>query len=718
MASGKAARAALFLRNAQTGGVQNEETVFESLDAATATTPPVTNFDALHDDDKAAVEGALAKIDTPEAMEPQEEYALEAIIIPDRRPAVDIRNDDYRVDHVDWLHLNDAAARATILPRIPAIGRIEIPEHPSLPYAGTGFLVGDGLLMTNRHVAELLVRGLGRNGLSFRPGYTGEINFVEEAGRSGGVQYRIDAALLIHPYWDMAILRVRDVPREVQPLTLSRQAAAADGPAPDVVVIGYPAFDPRNDIEVQRQVFGNLFNVKRLQPGKWLERRRVGSFGKQVEAMTHDSSTLGGNSGSAVIDVASGRAVALHFGGRYLDANYGVPTGDLALDARLVDLGLNFADGSGGAPTDGPWVPFWQQTEQESAAPNAGRPPPGGGGGAAAGATLQATASAASWTIPLTISVGQPVPAAAAMRRPATATAGAGDGDISGEEAPVEDYRGRGGYAPDFLGPDVPLPRVVRGAVDVLDFDGDGGRETELRYEHYSVVMSRSRRMCYFSAVNISGGQSRKSKRVGWKWDPRLPREQQIMNECYGAPPRFSRGHMTRREDPGWGDEPTAKRGNQDSMHVTNATPQMQAFNAPIWLALEDYALDHARGDAMDISVFTGPYFDIADPTMYGVRIPLAFWKIIAFIHDETNELCATGYEMNQQGQLQPEEFVFGQFVSPQLAIATQVPIRAIGARGGLDFGSLADFDPLGSSEEAIAAVPAPLNALSQIRFR
>ena len=81
------------------------------------------------------------------------------------------------------------------------------------------------------------------------------------------------------------------------------------------------------------------------------------------------------------------------------------------------------------------------------------------------------------------------------------------------------------------------------------------------------------------------------------------------MNECYGNPPKFSRGHMTRREDPGWGDEETAKRGNEDSMHVTNATPQMQAFNAPIWLALEDYALQHAREDDMKISVFTGPYF-------------------------------------------------------------------------------------------------------------
>ena len=47
---------------------------------------------------------------------------------------------------------------------------------------------------------------------------------------------------------------------------------------------------------------------------------------------------------------------------------------------------------------------------------------------------------------------------------------------------------------------------------------------------------------------------------------------------------------------------------------------------------------------------------------MYGVRIPRLFWKIIAFIHDETGELCATGYEMYQEDSLcqAEEEFVFG----------------------------------------------------------
>ena len=122
----------------------------------------------------------------------------------------------------------------------------------------------------------------------------------------------------------------------------------------------------------------------------------------------------------------------------------------------------------------------------------------------------------------------------------------------------------------------------------------------------------------------------------------------------------------------------------------------------------------------MKISVFTGPYFSKRDPEMYGVRIPLAFWKIIAFIHDETGKLSATGYEMNQKSTLQPEEeFVFGAFTSPQLRIATQVPIRSIEGKSGIGFGNLAGVDPLGGEEEeeAIAGPPAPLLAFEQIRF-
>jgi endonuclease G len=148
----------------------------------------------------------------------------------------------------------------------------------------------------------------------------------------------------------------------------------------------------------------------------------------------------------------------------------------------------------------------------------------------------------------------------------------------------------------------------------------------------------------------------------------------------------------------------------------------MQAFNSPIWLALEDYALDHARENDMKISVFTGPYLEDEDPVRFGVKIPLRFWKIIVFIHDETGELCATGYEMSQERSLPPsdEEFVFGQFTSPQLGVATQVAIRSIEEKSGLSFNGLADIDPLALADESVGAgqdEALPLAAMEQIRF-
>ncbi len=36
----------------------------------------------------------------------------------------------------------------------------------------------------------------------------------------------------------------------------------------------------------------------------------------------------------------------------------------------------------------------------------------------------------------------------------------------------------------------------------------------------------------------------------------------------------------------------------------------------------------------MKISVITDPVFQDADPDIQGVKIPVQYWKIIAFIHD------------------------------------------------------------------------------------
>ena len=87
-----------------------------------------------------------------------------------------------------------------------------------------------------------------------------------------------------------------------------------------VAVIGYPARAGEDVIPDQawmERVFGGHYDVKRAAPGVVTPNSRGWA--------TDDGTTLGGNSGSAVIDLSSGKAIALHFAGAYVIENYAVP---------------------------------------------------------------------------------------------------------------------------------------------------------------------------------------------------------------------------------------------------------------------------------------------------------------------------------------------------------------------------------------------------------
>jgi endonuclease G len=643
----------------------------------------------------AARGGQLETAMTDDAVDNQ--IAFESIVMRTQRPVLAILESQAvlefqnEAESTTWKErLTDA--KQFLDSAIRSVGRIEL-TGSEYDWIGTGWLVHDNIVVTNRHVANEFAERKGE-GFTFRMGsdgaMTASVDFLQEIGNADTLVFRLVRPLFINAEGpDVSFFEIEVASgnsKLARPIALARKPRSTK----NVAVIGYPAYDSRiPDTDLMERIYGRTYNKKRLAPG--------GVTRVEQLSLLHDCTTLGGNSGSAVVDLDSGEALGLHFSGKFMTANYAVRS-DIV--KRLL------ADVRAGRvrPEVKTVVPTSVATIQSVAIA-------GQNGQSASGRS-------ASITIPLTVtvSIGDLRPS-----RPQVVVTAASDADradeIEGEEAAAADYKGREGYAATFLGDrfEIPLPSVVRDAEDVLKYANDGKADTVLRYEHYSVVMSKSRRMCFFSAANIDGGQSRKSARVAWKWDPRIPRTQQIMNECYGAPPKFSRGHMTRREDPGWGDPKTAKRGNEDSMHVTNTTPQMQAFNAPIWLALEDYALQHAREDEMKISVFTGPYFATNDPVMYGIRIPRAFWKVIAFIHDDTGELCATGYQMTQQQSLPDEEFVFGTFTSPQLHVATQVPIASIETLSGLSFGDLASVDPLADGDEAVST--GPLQTLEQIRF-
>src|SRR5262245_24978573 len=121
------------------------------------------------------VDSALDKVHKDRAHEltGAEVFALEAIVMPQNRPVAFIRDisgvPSYDDIGVPWTGLNAAPLKQEISKLLPSIGRIELPLSPILPYAGTGFVVGDGLLMTNRHVAQLFSSGLGLS-IKYTPG--------------------------------------------------------------------------------------------------------------------------------------------------------------------------------------------------------------------------------------------------------------------------------------------------------------------------------------------------------------------------------------------------------------------------------------------------------------------------------------------------------------------------------------------------------------------
>ena len=515
-----------------------------------------------------------------------------------------------------------------------------------------------------------------------------KIDFLEEFDNNSSREFPLFKIVHIERGGgpDLAFLRIEPVNGQTlpRPVTLSSQAAQAGDP---VAVIGYPARDPFfPDQVLMDRIFNHRYDKKRLAPGL--------ITGKSSGRIFHDCSTLGGNSGGEVVSLKTGHALALHFAGTLFAKNHAVPVDVVAsrLDEVLRPGSRGGSQTAGGGAGEAPSLPSIVTPTNNPR-------------------VIEATIP-----IKIRIEIGDvigSVLASVPITPPARhdVDADVPDDDlIEAAETRPEDYRDRDGYKPKFLGTNfkVPLPVLTKNRDDILKFTFDGKTLDVLNYQHFSVLMSNSRRMCRFSACNLDGKNSKKRARSGWLFDPRISKTAQIMKECYGNAPKFSRGHMTRREDPVWGSDADATLANSDSMHVTNTVPQIQIFNAGVWLRLEDYALQNARKDDMRICVFTGPFLASNDPIRFGVKIPISFWKVIAFVHDKTGELCATGYTMSQKSFIGEEEFVFGRHEN------NQRPIAEIEKRAGISFGPLADLDALKDQDES---TPMLLTHPNQIRY-
>lgn len=252
-------------------------------------------------------------------------------------------------------------------------------------------------------------------------------------------------------------------------------------------------------------------------------------------------------------------------------------------------------------------------------------------------------------------------------------------------------FRDRQAFDEDFLDDfPVPMPRCVgRTAGDEAPLKSGGGHV--LRYSHFSVVMSMSRRIALYTACNIDGRASKKIKRDAdaWYYDDRIDRAHQAGDELY-RDNELDRGHLVRREDPVWGQQ--AALANDDTFHFTNCSPQHSGMNQKTWLGLEDYLLQNARVHSLRISVFTGPVLRDDDMVYRGVKIPKEYWKVVALRTDDRPS--ATAYMVSQGKLIEDLEFVFGRYKTYQVAVAEVQELS------GLDFGDLSRFD--GFSNEAV----------------
>jgi hypothetical protein len=268
----------------------------------------------------------------------RERFGLTAIILLEGRPAILIQDGDFPDPPEAWSRLGEARDRIRAV--IARSGRIEVTGHLDLEWVGTASLVGSTTLMTNRHVAHEFCARRGR-GWAFHPGVTSRIDFLGELDREATLEFEITGIIGIHEKHDLALLRVEAATTggHVLPEPLSVAASEPEDLFDrDVYVVGYPALDSRrNEPDAIRRIFLDIYDVKRLQPG-----RTVG-YATAYGAIEHDCSTLGGNSGSPVVDLETHEVVGLHFGGRYGVGNYAVPLWTLRADALLAKGDVNFA---------------------------------------------------------------------------------------------------------------------------------------------------------------------------------------------------------------------------------------------------------------------------------------------------------------------------------------------------------------------------------------
>ena len=154
-------------------------------------------------------------VDSPGAAE--EAIVQESIVLRTTRPVLAIRDNETRLDTLDQPDSQIWRARLTkakpLLDRaIRAVGRIDL-QGARLDWVGTGWLVTENILVTNRHVAREFVARKG-DGLTFQTGLAGpvtaDVDFLQEIDNPARLVFKLIKPLHIEeePGPDLSLFEV------------------------------------------------------------------------------------------------------------------------------------------------------------------------------------------------------------------------------------------------------------------------------------------------------------------------------------------------------------------------------------------------------------------------------------------------------------------------------------------------------------------------------
>ncbi|WP_421853455.1 trypsin-like peptidase domain-containing protein [Oricola sp.] len=310
--------------------------------------------------------GEMLRTGAPlEARDLQSAVHLEALVELVGRPAVRIQNGEIPFDTsnpalgqwaADLIPLRDQ-----IKPLADAVGRIDIKTSGGWRHVGTGFVIGRGQVMTNRHVLDALAEEFPVSPGRYEMRLTADasINFDPDATNEDS-RYKIKSVISygsqrIGRYvdlskLDMAILEIEtDNGSGGHPAPVDMQTVStSDAVREQIILVGYPAEPGYASAPTAqqaaldywdriREIYNRDFGSKYLSPGL-IKLRPGGMEGDERNwAFSHDATTMGGNSGSVVTTLDERIALCgLHFGGKTFSRNMAHDISSIDLNEDLV----------------------------------------------------------------------------------------------------------------------------------------------------------------------------------------------------------------------------------------------------------------------------------------------------------------------------------------------------------------------------------------------